>query len=309
VLAELTELWLAAATRLSMPISRGGEAYVHWDGERLHIADDAELDPDDSVAQLTLHEICHALIEGPDAFRRPDWGLDNTSERDAERERAAVRLQAHLLGAWGLRDHLFPTTSVRAFYEALPADALFSPTDPGARLARRAARAAAAPPWGAVLQGALADTAAALALPRHPNSELPLAAAPDWTCGGCVWRTPGGFCRQATGRVWVDSSERACVRWERALDCLACGACCREAYDVVEVARRSALSRRHPALVVDRGGRLELRRVDGRCAALVGPDGGPFHCVVYDDRPRTCREFALGGRHCLTARRRVGLSF
>jgi hypothetical protein len=33
-----------------------------------------------------------------------------------------------------------------------------------------------------------------------------------------------------------------------------------------------------------------------------------FRCVIYDDRPRTCREFTLGSEHCLTARRRVGLS-
>ena len=32
-----------------------------------------------------------------------------------------------------------------------------------------------------------------------------------------------------------------------------------------------------------------------------------FHCAIYDDRPRTCREFTLGGEHCLTARRRVDL--
>jgi Fe-S-cluster containining protein len=31
-------------------------------------------------------------------------------------------------------------------------------------------------------------------------------------------------------------------------------------------------------------------------------------CVIYDDRPRTCREFTLGSAHCLSARRKVGLS-
>jgi len=33
-----------------------------------------------------------------------------------------------------------------------------------------------------------------------------------------------------------------------------------------------------------------------------------FSCFIYDDRPRTCREFEAGGRHCLVARRRVGIS-
>jgi len=33
-----------------------------------------------------------------------------------------------------------------------------------------------------------------------------------------------------------------------------------------------------------------------------------FACTIYDDRPRACRDFEAGGRHCLVARRRVGLS-
>jgi len=33
-----------------------------------------------------------------------------------------------------------------------------------------------------------------------------------------------------------------------------------------------------------------------------------YQCTIYDDRPRTCRDFTLGSNHCLTARRRVGLS-
>ena len=58
-------------------------------------------------------------------------------------------------------------------------------------------------------------------------------------------------------------------------------------------------------------------RCDGdRCAALCGgePDAAKpervtrYYCAIYDDRPRTCRDFTLGSAHCLTARRRVGLS-
>jgi hypothetical protein len=33
-----------------------------------------------------------------------------------------------------------------------------------------------------------------------------------------------------------------------------------------------------------------------------------YACTIYEHRPRPCREFAAGGRHCLDARRRVGLS-
>ena len=41
---------------------------------------------------------------------------------------------------------------------------------------------------------------------------------------------------------------------------------------------------------------------------MTGEKQSRFFCVIYDDRPRTCREFTLGSEHCLTARRRVGLS-
>jgi Fe-S-cluster containining protein len=72
---------------------------------------------------------------------------------------------------------------------------------------------------------------------------------------------------------------------------------------------------------VRQGHRWSLLRAGDRCAAL--EDGPPpdhdgnaapiagaraYHCRIYEDRPRTCREFERGGRHCLTARRRVGLS-
>jgi Fe-S-cluster containining protein len=68
---------------------------------------------------------------------------------------------------------------------------------------------------------------------------------------------------------------------------------------------------------VPHGDSYEIRRQGDRCAALGGGEvvaGGSgltttrYGCVIYDDRPRTCREFTLGSAHCLTARRRVGLS-
>src|SRR6185295_13256077 len=113
---------IQAAESLGVPVRRGGDAYVHFDGRTLFVAEDAHLDPDDSVAQLVLHELCHALVEGPGAMTTPDWGLDNTSDRDALREEACVRLEAHLTGHYGLRDVLYPTTEVRGFFEALPRD-------------------------------------------------------------------------------------------------------------------------------------------------------------------------------------------
>src|SRR5262245_25451516 len=103
----LDRTWIDAAARLGIAVHRGGDAYVHFDGSDLHIADDSALDPDDTIAQLVFHELCHALVQGPAHRHVPDWGLDNTSDRDALRERAAVRLQAHLAGLHGLRAVLF----------------------------------------------------------------------------------------------------------------------------------------------------------------------------------------------------------
>lgn len=119
-------------------------------------------------------------------------------------------------------------------------------------------------------------------------------------------------CRQAGGgRLRVDWP--ACARWEPALDCTACGACCRAAYHSVQVSARDPAVKANPDLIVDRGEYLELKRTGDRCAALDGGtvDGDrlvPYHCRIYADRPQTCRDFEVGGEHCLTARRRVLLS-
>lgn len=273
-----------------------------------------------------MHELCHALVQGPTLRRTPDWGLDNTSNRDAVREAAAVRLQAHLLGAYGLREVLFPTTVVRDFFEALPNDALLPAEDESARLAKVAAVEAARPPFRAVLLGALEKTARAINVARHPKTGFALspngafAGSPQsavairtgHTCGECVWRSPGGLCRQSLGRVRVAEPEPACARFEGALDCRDCGACCTSGFDAVPVARGEKIARRHPSLIVESSGFRMLARAqdadDGRCVALAGPTGGPFSCMLYGDRPRACRELELGGRHCLTARRRVGLT-
>lgn len=296
----LDEIWIAAAAKLELPVVRGGDAYVHFDGRILHIATDEHLDADDTVAQLVFHELCHALVQGPAARHLADWGLDNTTDRDEEREKAAVRLQAHLTGAWGLRRHLYPTTPVRTFFEALGADA-FAGDDESAELARVAAERAAK--W-APIHEALAESAATLELVRHRNG-FPLGAQ---RCGECAWRSDGGLCRRAPRRLFVRAEEHGCAKFEPPFKCEACAACCRAAYDSVTVAPRDLVRVRHPELVIEREGYRELARAGDRCAALDGPQGGPWRCRIYDDRPRTCREFAAGGRHCLEARRRVGLT-
>jgi Fe-S-cluster containining protein len=104
----------------------------------------------------------------------------------------------------------------------------------------------------------------------------------------------------------VQATERGCDRFEPELDCLECGACCREAFDAVEITRRDPVRRLHPDLVEEADGRLRIRRVAGnRCAALVP---GGYDCRIYPDRPRCCRDFERGGPNCVFARSRVGLT-
>ena len=71
--------------------------------------------------------------------------------------------------------------------------------------------------------------------------------------------------------------------------------------DIVHVSK-------HPELIVHRDGYLEIARMGDRCAALTGEIQSGFACAIYEQRPAPCREFELGGEHCLTARRRTGLS-
>jgi hypothetical protein len=143
----------------------------------------------------------------------------------------------------------------------------------------------------------------------HPSG---LPQIGDGACATCAWRyVQRGVskCRQVGG-VRVEEALPSCERWERALDCQTCGACCRSAYDAVEVASRDPVVKAQPHLVVLNGNHLEIRREGDRCAALSGgwSPGERYACSIYEDRPRTCREFTLGSANCLDARRRVGLS-
>jgi hypothetical protein len=331
-LDPLAQVWLAAARRIGLRVVRTPDAYAATDGRgTLAIGDDAALDADDSLAQMVFHELCHSLVEGEDAFARPDWGMDNTGPDHDWREHACLRVQWVLAGRHGLRGLFAPTTDFRAFWDQLAGDVLADRAAPSVQAAIAGLRRVALPPWAPALDDALAATAqiaqiaarfaapaadgtrslwhAVVAPPAPHPTGLPPGAAPG-SCATCAWRT-GARCRQAAARV--DPAWPACERFEPALDCQTCGACCRAAYHSVEVSRRDPVVKAHPALVVDRGSYLEIRRSGDRCAALHGGaiEHGTttrYHCAIYDDRPRTCRDFTLGSAHCLTARRRVGLS-
>ena len=373
----LDQIWLSTARRIDLRIERSDEVYASTDGAGvLTIGGVPTLDPDDSLAQMIFHELCHSLVEGPDAFDRPDWGLDNTSQRDTEREHACLRLQAGLSAEYGLRGFFAPTTDFRSFYDALGPDPFGPRRAPSVAWAIAAIRRADKPPWAPHLRAALDATAQIARAALHfavpvsaedarttPSKAAPLptlwqlvepapmrhqtgfAMAPETepddqasrTCGECAWHYRGGpgrpvdRCRQADG-ARISAEWTACNRWEGRLDCQECGACCREAYHSVTISRREAVTKSHPDLIVDRGPYIELARIDdprgNRCAALQGGKYGdeepsssgliqisaqsnewrPYSCTIYGDRPKPCRELENGGPHCLTARRRVGLS-
>ena len=94
---------------------------------------------------------------------------------------------------------------------------------------------------------------------------------------------------------------------EVSFDCAACGACCREAYHVVELSDDDPFIKRHPNLVTAPDGRMVLERPGGNCVALCGDSLTGYSCTVYSSRPQSCRDFEVGGENCLEARKRVGL--
>jgi hypothetical protein len=267
-----------------------------------------------------------------------DWGLSNGDGRDSAREHACLRVQARLSAPHGLRDLMAPNTEYRAYHDAITGDPLVSRDDAAAELARRGLARPEARRWLDVIEAALAATRAALNAGTaaggagarrtglHPVGFA--YAAAGGSCGDCAWMYVGGRgrgvqrCRQSAGadgdgrRTQADF--HACVRWEPLVDCQSCGACCREAYHSVTVSVRDPVVWKQPHLIERHGHRFEVRREGERCAALDARGAGRdaeasatrprYSCTIYEDRPRACRDFQAGGAHCLTARRRVGLS-
>ncbi len=323
----LSEIWIAAAHKIGLRVERTADAFAHSDGSGgLHIATEEHLDADDCLAQMIFHELCHSLVEGPEAFDIPDWGLDNRHAEDHFREHAALRVQATLSGRVGLREVLGPTTDFRAFYDALGLDALADTRDESTALAKHALRRAGTNPWWPHLGRALDATAniiteaAKWAAPsetpvlyRLRREPIPLHATglpgrstslPE-TCGDCAWRTQAGHCHQADSLVEVTLP--GCERFEAPFDCQDCGACCRSAYHSVTITEGDAVEKLHPALLVVHENYTELRREGDHCAALI-TEGARHRCAIYDDRPTCCRDFTNGEQHCVTARRRLGYS-
>jgi len=153
-------IWLHAAQQMGMTVVRDDSVFASWDGHgTLTIGTQETLDPDDSLAQMILHETCHALVEGPEAFHKPDWGLDITDRSQLVHEHACLRLQAALAGSYGLRMFFASTTNARKYYDALPDDPL-SGDEPATLMARDGFDRATVGPWSSILSDAMNRTLA-----------------------------------------------------------------------------------------------------------------------------------------------------
>lgn len=344
----LEQLWIQCAHRIGFEIVRTPEAYASYDGKgRILIATSEQFDPDDNLGQMIFHELCHALVQGDEGEHAVDWGLDNTRIGNPWREHACLRVQAWLADQYGLRDFLAPTTDYRVtFWNSLGADPLEGPEHDGGFRERSVVAARLAltrshrPRWHQPLEEALSRTQKIAEIlckvtlstskgdslpslwgtftdlpPPHPSGVAAIVPATrNQKCEACAWSFDyrGALrCRHAP-KIKLTRDAPACAAFEprERVDCLTCGACCREAYDSVEVGLRDPVRTLHPDMVVRQGGRLKLRRDHLRCAALLGGESPkePYHCRIYEGRPRTCRDFSQGSENCLAARRKVGLS-
>lgn len=166
-------IWLHAAGQMGMQVHRSAEVFASWDGQGvLRIGTPDTLDADDSLAQMILHETCHALIEGPEAWHLPDWGLDISSPEQRVHEHACLRLQAALTQPYGLRSFFAATTNFRRYYDAMPDDPMEQSSDPAVDLAKPGLQRARSGPWSRPLSQALTATAAiAVLLQPFVNSE------------------------------------------------------------------------------------------------------------------------------------------
>lgn len=138
-LRHLDGRWIALLGHFNACIERSDSCFVAWLAEprTLIVGTDDELDADDTLAQIVLHELCHHLCEGLASDRSDDWGLNNMTDDDLPNEYAALRLQAQLLTTPLLRTYLQPTTEHRWFFEALAdaplTDAVHADTEPRSR--------------------------------------------------------------------------------------------------------------------------------------------------------------------------------
>ena len=94
-LRTLDSDWVEVISKFGFQIVRNADGWVTYDGRgTIAVVPNSELDSDDTLAQILLHELLHHFVEGPNSYNLPDWGLDNTSEQHVVREHANLHLQA-----------------------------------------------------------------------------------------------------------------------------------------------------------------------------------------------------------------------
>ena len=153
-------IWLNAAAEMGMRIERSAEVNASWDGHGvLTVGTPDTLDSDDCLAQMILHESCHALCEGEQSLSKPDWGLESFTPDKKVREHACLRLQAMFADRYNMRSFYASTTIFRRYYDQLPADPLGDGNDPAIEIAREAWARANNGPWAKPLDDALRRTA------------------------------------------------------------------------------------------------------------------------------------------------------
>jgi len=178
-LDPLDAIWLTVANRIGFRVERSPEVFASTDGQGvMTIGATSTLDPDDCLAQMILHELCHSLIEGAESLGVPDFGLDNESERHLVREHACLRLQAWLTGKYGLRQALAPTTDFRSYYDELPEDPFGDEGDLATDAAKLGAARSEGAPWAPHLCDGLEATAKILDAARQLGASDPEADNP-----------------------------------------------------------------------------------------------------------------------------------
>ena len=163
-LDPLELVWLGTARRLGLVVRRDDSIFSMTDGTGLlALGPRAALDPDDTLAQMVFHELCHWITNGLDTYDDRDWAFP-LDDIDDLREYACQRMQAALADDHGLRRFFGPTGMFREYYDQVPADP-FAPLDASPREAwicadaRRAYADAKGEPWAEPLQAALRATA------------------------------------------------------------------------------------------------------------------------------------------------------
>lgn len=164
-LDPLDLVWIATCKRLGLHVRRDPSIFSMTDGTGLlALGPRADLDPDDTLAQMVFHEICHWLAAGRESFELRDWGFDLEPHVDV-RELAALRVQAALADRFSLRTQFAPTGFYRQYYDRLGDDPMPALDDSAQEteaetLGRRALALADTKPWAEPLTAALGATSA-----------------------------------------------------------------------------------------------------------------------------------------------------